>query len=187
MMHPTKSNLALVAGGELNFWTRWRIRAHVARCESCQQVVEEFGSLREWMRANDEMPAGIRWNELAAEMKANIRVGMAAGACVAPAPEKPVRLHWRLAAGMAACVLVLISGLIFYVAGPPVPVSERAEGVVLEASPAGIELKDNDSALSLLQPQGEDVTVSVNATGGVRARYVDSETGNVTINHVYSY
>jgi len=186
-MHPTKSNLALAAGGELNLWTRWRIRAHVARCESCQQAVEEFGSLREWMRANDEMPAGVPWNELAAEMKANIRVGMAAGACVAPVPEKPVRLHWRLAAGMAASVLVLISGFIFYFAGPRAPVSETAQGVVLNTTSDGIELKDNDRALSLLQPHAEEVTVSVNATGGVRARYVDSETGNVTINHVYSY
>jgi hypothetical protein len=183
-MHPSEVNLALFAGGELNLWTRWRIGAHVKRCESCRQAVGQFNAAREWMRGNAEMPPGIRWNQLAAEMKANIRVGLAAGECVTPAPVAPVRLRWRVLAGAAACALVLISGWIVFLPGRQLP---RAEGVVLEATPAGVELRENDRALSLLQPHAEEVTVSVNATGVVRARYVDSETGYVTINHVYSH
>ncbi len=185
-MHPSEANLALFAGGELNLWTRWRIGAHAARCESCRQTMEQFRSAREWTRGNADMPPEIRWNQLAAEMKANIRVGLAAGECVAPASVAPVRLRWRVAAGMAAFALVLISGWFVYLPGPKLPAFDRAEGILLEATPAGVELKENDRALSLLQPHAEHVTVSVNATGVVRARYVDSETGYVTINHVYS-
>lgn len=186
MKHPSEADLALFAGGELNLWRRWRIGAHLSRCEFCQETADAFNGLRNGILGDAEMPARIHWNQLAAEMQGNIRVGLAAGQCVAPAPPVPFRLPWRLAAGIAAFALVLISGLFVIVPVPRLPVSER-DGVLLEATPAGVELKDNDRTLSILQPHAEEVTVSVNATGVVRARYVDSETGYVTINHVYSH
>jgi hypothetical protein len=39
--------------------------------------------------------------------------------------------------------------------------------------------------LTLLHPGATDVTVSVNGAGSVGARYVDDETGQVTIASVY--
>jgi hypothetical protein len=187
MRHPSEENLALFAGGELNLLRRWRIGAHVVRCAACQESVEQFTSAREWLQGNEELPPEIHWGPLAAEMKANIRVGLAAGQCVAPAPVAPIRLRWRVVAGAASVAsfsLLLISVLIFNRPGPHLPATE---GIVLEATPAGVELKQEDRALSLLQPHAEDVTVSVDATGVVRAGYVDSETGYVTINNVYSH
>jgi hypothetical protein len=186
MRHPSEESLALFAGRELNLLGRWKIGAHVARCAGCQDAVEQFTSAREWLRANDELPPEIHWGPLAAEMKGNIRVGLAAGECVAAAPVAPIRLRWRLLAG-AAFAMVLISGLFILPPGSRRPVNDRPEGIVLEATPAGIELKQEDRSLSLLQPHAEDVTVSVDATGVVQAGYVDSETGYVTINNVYSH
>ena len=51
-----------------------------------------------------EMPEGLDWDRLAAEMTANIRVGLAAGECVAPrgSANRPVNLIRQLASGGAS-------------------------------------------------------------------------------------
>lgn len=66
---------------------------------------------------------------------------------------------------------------------PPLPLIEP-QGVMLETSAGGIELNDHGRVLTLKHPKDRDVTFSVTADT-VRARYVDSESGQVTINNVY--
>ena len=79
MKHPSIENLALYGGGELPWWTRLTMRRHVHACPQCQ---EEFALFRETAEAvreeTAEMPAGVQWDRLAAEMRANVRVGIAA-------------------------------------------------------------------------------------------------------------
>jgi hypothetical protein len=56
----------------------------------------------------------------------------------------------------------------------------------LEATPQGIELRQGDRAFSVQHPDARDVTYSVSVEGALRARYIDSETEQVTIAHVYA-
>jgi hypothetical protein len=59
--------------------------------------------------------------------------------------------------------------------------------VRLEANSSGIEVKQNGGALMLLNPaRASNTAVFLSAPGSLRARYVDSETGQVTINYVYA-
>src|ERR1022692_4917573 len=81
MTHPNQSILALYAGQDLGWFTRRRTERHLARCRECRDEVQVFASARDNLIALNELPA-ISWNRLAAEMKANIRLGLAAGECV---------------------------------------------------------------------------------------------------------
>lgn len=58
-------------------------------------------------------------------------------------------------------------------------------GPVVEASATGIELRENGSALKISQGPLRPIAVSVSAQGSASARYVDAETGQVTITSVY--
>jgi anti-sigma factor RsiW len=187
-MHPSESNLALYAGGELGWWARMRTARHLRRCEGCSRQVEEFRGIREWTQSQDGMPAGIDWGPLAAELKANIRLGLAAGQCVAPAPRvlKPV-IPWRAAVVLPVLLVVVVGWWLQSWPPPSVPAVKSAgpRGLVLTASPRAIELQQGDRAFALLHPPSAEVTFSVSGQEA-RSRYVDSETGYVTISHVYT-
>src|ERR1035438_5103753 len=89
MKHPNQAALALYAGGDLGFFARWRVERHLAKCEPCGEEVASFEATREIVTDLSEIP-DIHWNGLAAEMKANIRLGLAAGECVRIG-QKPLR------------------------------------------------------------------------------------------------
>src|SRR5215472_4649470 len=89
MNHPTKATLALHAGGDLGPIARWRTERHIARCERCRDEFAAFAEMRGIAPDLGEIPE-VPWTRLAAEMKANIRLGLAAGECVR-AEEKPLR------------------------------------------------------------------------------------------------
>lgn len=195
-MHPSESNLALFAGGELGFWDRLRIRHHIGNCDKCSRRVEEFGGIREWMLEQTELPSDIEWDSLAAEMKANIRVGLAAGQCVAaPEEAEPVRVRWRTAAMAIPVLVVMVAGWLLQSWPRPLQLHPResaataaalASDPVLKADPQGIGLEANGGTFALMHPRGAAISVSVNGPGAVRTRYLDSETGYVTISHVYA-
>ena len=86
MKHPDEATLALHAGGDLGLIARWRTNRHLSRCERCREEVAAFQGLREVLPDLAEMPE-VPWNRLAAEMKANIRLGLAAGECVEASRE----------------------------------------------------------------------------------------------------
>jgi hypothetical protein len=183
MKHPDAEQLALYAGGELGAFRRWRAGAHLAACEPCRREVNAFRDAR--LRLRDEaaeLPAGLEWASLAGEMKANIRLGLIAGAIVEPGARTPQRLGWRAAAGVALATVVVLTGWFLNVPRPGQP----TPGVVLEATEAGLELRENGRALTMLQPASATVTYTVNAERSMRARYVDSDTGQVTITNVYA-
>ena len=56
---------------------------------------------------------------------------------------------------------------------------------MVEATPSGIALYENGSSLGVSQGNAEPVNVSVSAPGSASARYVDADTGQMTITSVY--
>ena len=189
MKHPAETALSLYAGGDLGWWTRLGIARHVRQCGPCRRQVETFRIMCEMLQAErEELPSGLEWSEAAAAMRANIRLGIAAGECVAEPPE-PRRSPWRPA--LALPVLLLIVAGVILESLPPAanrtPAPVRTGGaLVLDASPAGIGVERDGRGFQLLRPAAaESVEVSVRGDS-VRSRYIDGETGQVTISHVYA-
>lgn len=187
MKHPSQAILALHAGGDLGVFARWRAERHLAGCERCREDVAGYTELRVVLPDLGETPE-LPWTRLASEMKANIRLGLAAGECVR-AEEKPLRQSLfsgaRAAVAVASVVALLVTG---FVLEHPAPVPASIDGVELRTTAAGdgIQVRDGSHALRLLHPGAHNVTYSVGAQGSMRARYVDPETGNVTVNNVYA-
>jgi anti-sigma factor RsiW len=186
MRHPSESELALAAGGELGFFANLRVRRHLGRCPECRAVSQAFAEdrmlLGEWAH---EFPADVNWHFLASEMKAYIRVGVEADECVAGSARG---FAWasRPALALASALLTVVLGYWLNMPQPALLPASGQSGVTLEATRTGIELKQDDRSLTLLNPGSEQVAVSVNMQGVLRARYVDSETGHVTITNVYA-
>lgn len=188
MNHPSDATLALYAGRDLGFLARWRTERHLAGCERCRGEVEAYDEVRQIMPELGDL-SGVPWNRLAAEMKANIRLGLAAGECVREHEYEPVTRRSlfgsRALITYASIAALLVAGLLLERPVPRPAARDTAE-VVLRATPDGIELKEGGRALSLLHRRATDVTYMVGAQGSMRSRYVDAETGYVTINNVYA-
>ncbi|MEP6538599.1 MAG: hypothetical protein ABJF23_24890 [Bryobacteraceae bacterium] len=186
-MHPNEIQLSLYAGGELSLLEKVRTGLHIRGCETCKAAIEGAERGRaELRRAADELPAGLNWERLSSEMTGNIRVGLAAGECVGPVMGKSERLGWRAAAVLASgTALIMTAWWLNIPQSKHLAVSGNA--VRLEATAAGIEMKQNGGALVLLnQNGGSGSTIFVSTPGSLRARYVNAETGQVTINNVYA-
>jgi hypothetical protein len=185
MKHPDEADLALFAGHDLNFLMDWRIGRHVSGCEECSGTVDAFVSLRSETAGLGELPPGIAWNRLAAEMKANIRLGLAAGECVSGPAVLEDRatfsgLHTLMA--YAAVILLVVAGVWLQ---RPVPLENGR--AVLAATGDGIELTEGGRSLGLRYAASkdiQDVSYSADAKGAMGARYVDNSTGYVTVVNV---
>ena len=85
--------LALFASGDLPVLRRVRVSLHVRRCVECREMVESFQDSREALRGMmHRLPAELdesspEWQRLAAEMTANVHLGLEAGECVARVPS----------------------------------------------------------------------------------------------------
>ena len=187
MSHPSDATLALFAGEDLGSLARWRTERHLARCERCRREVEAYTELRDALPEAVELP-DLHWSRLAADMKANIRLGLEAGECVRetqPARVPRASLFGTRALVSYASIAALVTASLLLERPAPRPARGR-EGVTLEATANGIEWKGGGQALSLLHGRANNVTLTVGAQGVMRARYVDSDTGYVTINNVYA-
>jgi hypothetical protein len=187
MTHLTPQTRALYAGKDLGAFANWRAQRHLAVCAECRREVEAFAALSESLADLNAVPA-LPWNRLAAEMRANIHLGLEAGECVRSEPAT-LPLAWlagpRAMIGCASAVALLAAGLYLQrpVPSPPQPGSGQA---VLRVTPSGIELNQGGQSFTLMHGRAQDaVTYSAGAQGSLIARYVDNETGNVTINNVY--
>jgi len=191
MKHPDQATLALHAGGDLGFMARRKTARHVAKCEQCRAEVERFETARQILPDLAEIPE-IPWNRLAAEMKANIRLGLAAGECVRssdiPLRERPLFTGARAAVALASVAALMVTGLMLERPGPEGgPASTMAdEDVVVQTTADGIQVRRGGEALRLMNPGVRNVTYAVSAQGSMSARYVDPETGYVTISNVYA-
>jgi hypothetical protein len=210
MKHPNQVQLALWSGGDLGPWDRWRTGRHVAGCANCAGEVQALRAAREKVReVTAELPENLNWNQLAEEMSANVRVGLAAGEAIArfdkPALSGRPRLGWN-AAMVIACATVVF-GAAFWINLPRPQMDHllsalgrvrvdrvgklvqhpaaATEDVMLEASSLSLDLSQNGRTLSLMHPHSDAVTVSVSMRGSLGVRYVDADTGQVTTNKVY--
>ncbi len=207
MRHPNEVQLALLAGGDLGFWQRWRVGRHTAKCSHCASEVAALRSVREQVPlAAPDLPKDLNWNRLAEEMTGNIRVGLAAGEAIArfdrPLPGRPVRAGWNLAAVLACATVIFVTAFwtslpreqsqhltaalqkIFSgQSGRHAAISQ--DDVILEASSSAIQVKENGRTMTLMHPRSDGVTVSINMRGSAGVRYVDADTGQVTTNKVY--
>lgn len=208
MKHTSQADLALYSARDLAPWKRAWIGVHVSGCRECRHQVAAFRTGRERLRTmSDELPLGVSWDRLSAEMAANIRVGLAAGECVASRPTRHgIPSGWRIAGAVAGFSALLVFAWWLNMPAAQTASLERAmkaiangrewqarqmmgmeEGSSLvQASADGIELRQNGSALTLSQKGARPVSVSLNTQGSARARYIDSDTGQVTITSVYA-
>jgi hypothetical protein len=204
--HVKETDLALYAAGDLRLWQRAMVHLHLRNCQSCSTVVEEFRADGRALRdAAGGLPEGLDWARLSSEMTANIRVGLAAGECVAPRGRhagKLVPVAWRplalasvVTAGLAA---LLVGGWWLNMPAQETQALSRAmrsiwhgrsvmqeeRGPVIEVSSEGIELRKDGGALGVSQDSAKLVSVSVSTQGSASAHYVDQDTGQVTITSV---
>jgi hypothetical protein len=189
MTHPNQATLALHAGGDLGLWARWNTQRHLSKCDLCRDEVAAFAGVREILPELAEIPE-VPWNRLAAEMRANIRLGLAAGECVrptheslrdAPLRQSPLFTGARVAGAFAGIVVMVVTGLMLT---HPSPVAGK-EGPLVQATEDGIQIRAGGQAFRLMNVGAKAVTYSASADGSMGARYVDPETGYVTINNVY--
>jgi hypothetical protein len=188
-IHPSEDQLALLAGGDLSLLERWRVSRHVTGCESCAALVEEYRRLRLETGREELGLDEAAWSRLEAEMRANIRLGLAAGAVV-QSDAQPVWAGawtaWRLAAVSAS--LVFVFGASVWLGRAPAAPTRGVEIVALqpevEAGAEGVALRRPGSGLELKSLEGSAVVRTVSWDGTARARYFDGETGQVTIHQV---
>ncbi len=194
MKHPSEATLALYAGRDLSWMARRRTELHLARCERCRLEVEGYEDLRARVPELAELPPEIHWGRLSAEMKANIRLGLEAGECVRvqrqaePAVQYLAPGSWlggRALVTYASIAALLCASILLERPTPRAAVRE-SRGIILQTTSNGIEWNDGRQTLSLLHGGAENVTVTAGAQGSMRARYVDGETGYVTVNNVYA-
>jgi anti-sigma factor RsiW len=193
--HPAETDLALLAGGECGLFTRLRLNRHVARCGDCRDTVASFSELRSETRlAGEDILPDVDWQRLASEMRANVRLGLAAGECVREVPGSERRWHWKprlssglaskLAFGMAGVVLLVGAG--FFLDGLlPHKGPGSAHAAVLESTGSGIAVRTDSGSMTLLNHGDVVADQTVSAQGAIRASYVDGDTGTVTITSVY--
>jgi hypothetical protein len=183
MKHPNQAALALYAGGDLGLFARWKVERHLSKCGGCGEEVASFGAVREIVTDLSEIP-DVPWNGLAAEMKANIRLGLAAGECVrvgeTPLRDRPLFTGVRAAVALASIVTLAVTGLML----EPHTGERVDQHTVLRGIHDGVEVGEGGRAFRLMNTGATNVTFSVGARS-MGARYVDPDTDQVTINSVY--
>jgi hypothetical protein len=196
--HVDSRDLALLSRGDLPWWKALGARRHVERCAACRTEMDLLGKARQELRRELrtlEAVAGLDWDALEFEMRANIRVGLEAGEAIRPVMTAAGPLDWRGVVAVAALTMVVMTG--WFLARNParMPVASAQFGFArIEARQDGLELRRGQSALILTSglPGGTSVQtaqfqpahVKVDATGELTARSVDAETGQVTIRNV---
>ena len=189
MKHLSETELALHAGGDLDFWSRLQTKLHISRCLYCAREVERYSQASsELHQAARVLPASLRWDRLAEEITANVRVGLEAGECVSPGNVGPDRFGWQTVAAAACLSGVLVAAwMLNFPVHRVQPQMIRARALEMRTTSSGIELNDNGSTLVLLHSRGGgQKPLIVSTPGSLRARFVDEETGQVTVNNVYS-
>jgi hypothetical protein len=201
-LHPTIQDLSLFSGGDLSWIENWKISRHIGNCATCEQICAGFQSAVSEMQrlASQQSLSGLEssvgWTRLEREMMGNIKVGLAAAACIDNVPRRKFQ-GWRGAAALAGLSLVFVTGWLVNVPSRDTQKAvtairaafspaQSANGTILQATSDGIAVRSQGAMLTLFHPSASDVTVSVNGTSSVGARYVDDETGQITITNVYA-
>ncbi len=198
-MHPGLGTLALYSSGDLPWANRWRLRYHVVRCVDCEQQVARFRSAKDELRreAKAQTLTGFEaiadWSRLEREMLGNIGVGVAAARCV----DNVRRGRVLLARGalIAGLVALFVGGWVTHI--PKEQTDHLAAslrrlvgleglpitGTILRATADGVAVRAQGATLTIMHPPS--AVISLSGSSAVSARYVDEQTGEVTITKVY--
>jgi hypothetical protein len=178
--HPSEAALALHAGGDLGPIARWRTGRHLKQCETCQEEVAAFQGMRRMVSELSAVPE-LPWNRLAAEMQANIRLGLAAGECVREERPMVFARFTGLRAAIAVAGLTVVVAVGLFLQKP----SGTKDEMVLRATADGIQVSEGDQTLGMKHDAGiKNVSYSANAQGSIGESYVDPVTGDVTMTRV---
>ena len=188
--HPSEADLALLAGGDCGWIERLRLNNHVSHCGDCQDAMASFAEIRSSLHEMALPVAAVdeaKWERLAGEMRANIRLGLAAGECVAAGRVESAPKQWfpRFAYGAAGVVVLLGAGMFLrgLLPHPEIPIARAA---VVESTAKGIQVRTTAGTMTLLNQSDAEPDRTITSQGAVRARYVDGNTGTVTITSVYA-
>ena len=184
MNHPVENDLALLAGGDAGRIRRFVLDRHVRKCADCRETVAEYRALRSEL-SEPGLP-DLNWNFLADDMRANIRLGLEAGACIRTAGAFK---SWtpRLSIAFASLALLVVSGFLLRDIRrmPMHPNTVDAAATVLRSTGSAVEIRTGARSLALLNHHGNAANQTVSAQGDIETHYIDSETGSVIINNVY--
>lgn len=198
--HPDLRDLALFSHGDLPLKNRWRVGRHVKRCPDCEQQVALFRSAQAELKreAKTETLTGFEaiadWQRLEREMLGNIGVGLAAARCIENVGRKRAILY-RIAFALGLTGLFVAGWLthipleqtdhLFASLHRLVTLDRQSHpsGIVLRTTPDGIAVGAQGSTLTILHPAS--AIVSLSGASAVSARYIDDDTGEVTITKVY--
>lgn len=182
--HPQEPDLALYAGGDLPLWPRLRVAWHLRRCARCRSEVEAFLKALTALREAGGETASLDWASLEAEMRANIRLGLAAGELVRQGRriEESLQTGWRtLAIVTAALAVVAVVSWTLHRPGQRSPATGAGAEIALHSSEEGLSVRWGQQNSAVLGAGQTPVTAAVSWDGSVRAPFVDEETGQVTI------
>jgi hypothetical protein len=199
--HPTTEELALLLGGDMPYVRRWQVQNHVNHCAVCEQEFERYQASHAELRrlSEAEMLTGFEaigdWDRLQREMTGNIHVGLAAARAIGKSSRGRLR-KLRFAALAAGLTILFVAGWLLNVpaedsnrivnalrsawSGPQV-----AAGIILRTTPHGVSVRSQGTILTVLHPSSSNVTTSFSGNSSVEMRYVDEDTGQVTIANVY--
>ena len=188
--HPSEADLALLAGGDCGKLKHFFLSRHVARCGDCRDTLASFGELRTAVHelALPDVAANPQdWSRMAGEMRANIRLGLAAGECVGAGLAEAPRRTWspRFAIGMAGVVLLAGAGLFLRGLLPQADFPAIVHAAVVESTGKGPQVRTGSGSMTLMNSGDVAADQTVTSQGAIRASYVDGSTGTVTITSVY--
>ncbi|MFL6354660.1 MAG: hypothetical protein ACJ74Z_22800 [Bryobacteraceae bacterium] len=198
--HPDLETLALYSKGDIAWIRRWRIGRHIGRCADCEEQVLRFRSAGDELQqeANRQtltaFEATADWARLEREMLGNIAVGVAAARCI----EKVGRRRILRTPGLWVTVGLAMLFLAGWLTNVP---SEQRDhltasirrsigievpqiiGSVVRTTPEGIAVRAQGATLTILHPPS--AVISLAGSSSLGARFVDEDTGEVTITNVY--
>lgn len=189
---------ALYSRSDLPWTVRLKIKQHLRHCEECAGQVESFRAAATQLKQEAEantltgFEAIADWSRLEGEMIGNIAVGVAAARCVDGIRHRGV-VWWR-AAFVLGLGALFVAGWVTHIPREETDhlllslrqwagMETASVGTVLRSSPESVVVRAQGATLSLMHPKS--AVVSISGASAIEARYVDEETGQVTITGVY--
>jgi Putative zinc-finger len=190
---------ALYVRGDLPWAVRLKIRAHLRHCEECGHQIDSFRAATAELRREAEtstltgFEAIADWSRLEHEMIGNIAVGVAAARCIDKGHRKGA--FWLRASFALGLGALFVAGWVTHIPGEETShllasfrhwagmETAASGGTVLRSSPKSVAVRVQGATLILMHPPS--AVTSISGSSAVQARYVDEETGQVTITGVY--
>lgn len=195
--HPGRGELALYPRRDLAWRRRFALWRHLRGCATCRAETAGFErSARETkdLAGKASLPfSEADWQHLEREMLGNIKVGVAAARCIENVGRG--RFAFRTGYLLAALAVLFVLGWMTHI---PLATDQRIVGAIRTAfakrsGPPGPELaatgdsigvESQGTALRLMHPRA--AAVSLAGSSSLAARYVDEDSGQVTITKVYA-